>query len=266
MAFWHNFIDWTNNIEHLNYYGIYTQFDAHISDFKTLKKEVFELFSVVPDEKLRKKLTLNDIIYEEQYYGGGCYTAELDYGASGLPIIQPRFGLSENIIPSRKINNISCLFQMSQINAHILNGLSFIKGMSFMILYNPRYHSWENNHSPEAYKYKGGIKTYFCDAHKIKKVDLSDRPGRITGIGNITFHGGSEFWFGPSFYKYVPKERILEFEHADLVEELPNNIIHIKLMDIKDYWTGEGQGRLSDLRYQLNIDSLEKAYQASLAR
>lgn len=259
------FIDWRKNIQLVDYFGISVIFDTKETTFEEIRQQLFSAFELIPDVALKKQLILGDITYRMDEYGS-IYECQQDYPMHCRPATPYSFSLSYREMPKLKLNRIVCEYRLDSINHDILVFLSRLKGLSIMILFNPAFKYWENNQHPDSYKYKGGVKTYYCEMHQMEKVDIADRSGKIANLGNVIFHGGAEFWFGPSFYKYVPKERILEFEHADLVEELPNNIIHIKLMDIKDYWTGEGQGRLSDLRYQLNIDSLEKAYQASLAR
>lgn len=263
MEILNRFVDWKKNIRPIAYYGIGAYFDINVTSFEEVKGQIFSNFNLVPDLKLKKYLLLGDISFEKSKYGYG-YECMQDFDMKNPPPSTYGFSLSQNHVPTRNISRISCRFWMNAINHDLLVMLSRIKGLTLMIVYNPKYRSWENNDRPEAYRYKGGIKTYFSETHKIEKVDLSDRPGRMTGIGKITYHGGSEYWFGPSFYELVPKEQILAFEHADLVEELPGDIVHIKLMDLKDYWSNESQGRLIDLRYHLEIDRLEKEYLASL--
>lgn len=257
------FIDWKKNIKYVDYYGISMIFDKNHVSFEQVKQDIYNLFHLIPDEKLKKKLLLNDIAYEQSQYGE-IYSAEFDYDMKCMPIVQPRFGLSDNIIEKKLINRIACSFILSDISQDFLVELSRVEGLVLMILYNPNDRLWENKDWPSAYKYKGGLKTYFCNNHKVEKVDISDRPGRITRLGNIAWYGGAEYWFGQHYYKKMAKKKVLEFEHADLVEELPNNLVHIKLLSLKDYWTNESQGRLWDLREHLEIDKLEKEYLSSI--
>lgn len=125
-----------------------------------------------------------------------------------------------------------------------------------MIKYNPHYSAFENMNSPQSYKYTRGLKVYFSEMFKVNRVDLSDRPGRRQWKSDFFYSGGSDYWFGPNFFNLISKETLLHFDSCDIVEELDNSIVHIKLFDLIDYWKDENQARLAKLRKLLRIDEI----------
>lgn len=255
------FINWKRNIQEIEYFGIIAFFNSELTNLNTVKNEVYKLFNLVPDQRLKNKLLSNDIQFESDDYGSR-YFCELE--SDVREIVKSDFGLSHNIIKKQGVDMISFSFKLDSTDRNLFNELSKINGLTFMIVNNPYYILWENNDRPNSYTYKGGIKTYFCNTFQMEKVDISDRPGRFAKLGNIRFSGGSEYWFGTSFFKLVSKEKILKFKDANKIEECANNVVHIDLMNHSSYWSKESQQRLLNLRNYLGIDDLETKYLTSL--
>jgi len=119
---------------------------------------------------------------------------------------------------------------------------------------------WDNDDSLGAYKYHGGLKTFYDPELNLsgKSVDVSNRPGRKAFTKDFIWMGGHEFWIKAGALN-LSKDYLLAFSDAEQVKLLPNDIIHIKLMPPSEYWSDAGQERLASLRAYLHID--ENSYQ-----
>lgn len=128
-----------------------------------------------------------------------------------------------------------------------------VRHFQFMVSYDKYAIGWENGKELPSYKYRGGLKVYYNKKFDIEMVDISDRPGRSTELEEICFQGGHEYWFGPAIFHLFPKDTLLSFPEA---KEIENDIIHIKLFDLQDYWKPFAQEKLRKLRNHLGIDTL----------
>lgn len=83
------------------------------------------------------------------------------------------------------------------------------------------------------YKYTGGLKEDKSWGDK-NRVLVKGRPGRGAGIpnkGGLLETGAAHFWFGDLIYKDIPRDRILSFDQAHEIKELPNGIIYVNLYE-----------------------------------
>lgn len=134
------------------------------------------------------------------------------------------------------------------------NEIFNIDGINYVIKYNSYFSNWDNGTSPTGYKYTGGLTMYYSEDFQRKMVDISDRPGRFTRYKYFLFKGGSDYWFGNSFFDLIPKEVLLTFTDCEVNEVLPNGYVHIRLFDLRDYWEDANQTRLANFRDFLGID------------
>ncbi|WP_316831983.1 hypothetical protein [Pedobacter aquatilis] len=65
----------------------------------------------------------------------------------------------------------------------------------------------------------------------VKIYDISNNPGRSFLIGNTWIIAAHKMWFGPGFFKLVPKERLVSFPNASEIKEIENGCLFIKLFD-----------------------------------
>lgn len=83
------------------------------------------------------------------------------------------------------------------------------------------------------YRYTGGLKEDKSWNDK-NRVLVKGRPGRGASIPNQGGHletGAAHFWFGDLIYNDIPKERILSFDKAYEIKELPSGIIYVNLYE-----------------------------------
>lgn len=105
---------------------------------------------------------------------------------------------------------------------------------------NERVESFIENYPGQPYKI---VKNFMDD----DVIDISQHWGRVVTTRGITFMAAPLMWFGEEYFKIIPKESLLKFNGASVVDD--TNIVHIKLFDLyaapvipenrqrqKDFW------------------------------
>ncbi len=256
------FINWQKNIQPtIIYCGLSVVFDKHSISFETLEKEMLNLVPYLSDEILKERLK-SEKLSREKTNSRRTLFCDFNYPIDDRSFISRNFGIYEiNRYKYSIMERLGVTFKMDSCSGLLIQNLIATKGFKLLILYNPYFKRWENNHSKGSYKYRGGLKIYYDTTFKMEKIDLSKRPGRMTVLEHFTYLGGSDYWFGTDYFDIISKKQLLAFKEADLVEELQNGIVHIKLFEMEEYWTEKSQNRLWALREYLKIDQLEEEYQ-----
>lgn len=95
------------------------------------------------------------------------------------------------------------------------------------------YHELQQQVHRNRYRFTGGLieDKKWNDKNR---VDIRGRPGLNASIplnhGTLET-GAAHFWFGDLIYEAIPKERILSFDRAHEIKELPNGIIYVNLYE-----------------------------------
>lgn len=94
--------------------------------------------------------------------------------------------------------------------------------------------------------------------HNEMEIDISQHYGRIATVRDMLLIAAPYMWFGPGYYKYVPKELLKSFNAAENIEEIGNNNIFIKLFEYK---LDPGKSKLRAIQGQfrkwIDMDELE---------
>jgi hypothetical protein len=65
-------------------------------------------------------------------------------------------------------------------------------------------------------------------------VDISEHWGRYVSTRGIRFMAAPLMWFGKEFFKIIPKEELLKFKDASLINHASFDIVYIVLFDLYD--------------------------------
>ncbi len=246
-----NFIHWKKNIKRVPLTGYSFIINSETLNIHDVKEQIENICSKIGSPKINEVLLNNKLKYHSnetfiEYY---FHIAKLNEALLGKMI---DIRISERIDITRgKILSGKFIFD-SQIDDFELFLLRL--DIKLIIKLNPHYTAWENMNAPTHYKYKYGLKVFFSEMFQTKMVDISDRPGRSQWKSGFFFQGGSDYWFGKSFFQYIPKSELISFKDCIVNEELENEVIHIKLFELMDYWKDENQLRLASLRKLLKVD------------
>lgn len=70
-----------------------------------------------------------------------------------------------------------------------------------------------------------------------------------------------KMWFGETFFKLVPKEKILTFPHAVTVKELQGNLVYVQLYDkMEEPYIPDDVARQWKWREWIGYNDLEVTY------
>ncbi len=224
-------------------------FDVNLTDLGTVKQALLSIFKIFPNEALNIlaekprlwRLSVNESSVEYYYYLE-------DYKGKELITVE----LSANNSEKENI-----MYGFIKFNTEVLNFADYllkIPGIKSIIVLNSYFSRWDNGTSPAGYKFTGGLKVYYSEDFQRKMVDVSDRPGKYKWKEGFLFRGGSDYWFGNSFFDLIPKEVLLTFTDCEVNEVLPNGYVLIRLFDLRDYWEDANQTRLANFRDFLGID------------
>jgi hypothetical protein len=197
-----------------------------------------------------------------------------------LKKIHPAFGIDFED-SSKKGNIQSCSIRRMDLKVYeyVSLGIQYFTEplkSNFISLINPEtlflayyaeidYVNWQSmGGAISNYKYQGGLNFTFNKFGE-KVVDISDRPGRKLFTKYFNYCGGSELWFGPMIYKYIPQQLILKFEGAIEIKIINNNITYVHLYEgVYDGDDIKNQEIQSRFRKHLNLD--EKLNELNLSR
>ena len=65
-------------------------------------------------------------------------------------------------------------------------------------------------------------------------IDISEHWGRYVSTRGITFLAAPLMWFGEEYFKIIPKEALLKFKGASIINYPSFNLVHIKLFELYD--------------------------------
>ena len=95
---------------------------------------------------------------------------------------------------------------------------NFICGYAF----DYEFVMWQSEESIHNYKYferdYSNLETKYDKTLMEKLIDVSKNPGRDVLLPGLYLMASWKMWFGNNFYKFVPKEKLLNFEFANLIE------------------------------------------------
>ena len=262
------FISWKKNIEFVQMYELNAFWESSDTIHHIIKN--IELISnLINDIHLKNNLTRANLISEplniSKTLNSKKFWYECEPLIGGSPY-QRYISFNSNLKSNHKINrsSLTCLLENKQDNLinYLIN--NFTTKLYIITHSNTSLQSWDNATNPSQYRYKGKLIIYKDPNSNFDKIDISNRPGRSAFIGNFPFKGGHEYWFGEQAYNVLSKKNILAFSQAQEVNELENNIVHVKLFEMHQYWEEFAQARLAAFRKHLNIDTLEKKFLKSI--
>jgi len=100
---------------------------------------------------------------------------------------------------------------------------------------------------------------FTIDEHGHKVFDTSGNPGREDVISSTSLLASWKMWFGKNFYKICPKEKLLNFDSAFSIKELPNDVVYVQLYrDVEESRSQESQKTQACWRQWLDFDNLIK--------
>lgn len=101
------------------------------------------------------------------------------------------------------------------------------------------------------------------DGMGFKEYDISFNPGRKSLSGKTSLMAAWKMWFGRPFFEIIPKERIMGFEDAKEIKELPNGQIYVQLFEKIEESAGKiNMDKQRKWREWLGFDELVRKYPA----
>ncbi len=92
-------------------------------------------------------------------------------------------------------------------------------------------------------------------------IDTRKNPGRRTLVPGLWLQSAWLMMFGRSFFKFVPKERLIGFPYADEIKELASGAISIRLFgNPKDSSDIVNLQKMEQFRDWIGLDDLEKKF------
>jgi hypothetical protein len=148
--------------------------------------------------------------------------------------------------------------------SHVANRDGFIAGY----LYNEDYEFvqstvYDSNYQDRVFlpEILASIKNTPSDIvfGNIKKFNTKFNPGRSIVMDYLSLQIGWKMWFGDTFFRFVPKEKIMSFPHAVYLEELSDNLVYTQLYDkIEEPYTPDAVFKQWKWREWLDYDGLEE--------
>lgn len=97
------------------------------------------------------------------------------------------------------------------------------------------------------------IKNYLL----IKVYNILSPPGRSQQISSTELLACWKMWFGKEFYHVVPKERLLTFKGAFIIEELANDVVFVQLFEnVEDSYLGNARRLQRKWRKWLDFEGM----------
>lgn len=90
--------------------------------------------------------------------------------------------------------------------------------------------------------------------------DISEHWGRYVSTRGITFMAAPIMYFGKEFYKIIPKEELIKFKSASLIDHSTFEIVYIVLFDLYDIPSKKGN-RISQKEFWKFFDLQKKIAQ-----
>lgn len=86
-------------------------------------------------------------------------------------------------------------------------------------------------------------------------------PGSSITMDYLELMVGWKMWFGKSFFRLVPKERILSFPYATNIKQLSEDVVYVQLYDeVEKPYTPDNVFKQWKWREWLDYDGLEQRY------
>jgi hypothetical protein len=243
------FINWKKNIKPISWNGLNVYFDLETVHFATYWERLCEI--ILSDN--------NFILYDEFLTLSKSKTTNTE-----LKIRQKKFNPKKSPLSGqdtyvsfkhlkvrrRKLEQLLFMINVKNISPNIISQVMAINGVRLAYFYNPYFRLWENRKSPDSYYYSGGLKKYYNPLIGEKEIDISERPGRYTVCDKFTFNGGSEYWI----HKSLVKESELLNLPFDIQLNENNDVYHIKLFELNEYWNDDAQEKINLIRKTLDVD------------
>lgn len=120
------------------------------------------------------------------------------------------------------------------INKLISND-NFIVGYGFDYI----FYYFQNAETTSSYELHGvpipkDIKMVWNTIFNKEYIDISNNPGRHKIASELRIMAAWRMWFSPNYYKYVSKDRLLDFKHANEIMELENDRLYMELFEDSD--------------------------------
>lgn len=121
---------------------------------------------------------------------------------------------------------------------------------------------WQHNEDIQMYELKGksmeGIKIKKSDIFPDDDiVDIEYNPGSSHVVNGIWFGSCWKMWYGKEYYKYIPKEILMNFNNCYENKQLENDIIRITLYESPwDYDKKENRDRQWNFRKTVGVDEV----------
>ena len=257
------FIDWKKNITPFDCRALSVQLSTEHCTIGSIKDQILVSQTYIQEKELSKRIKHNEWRVEKDEYGE-VYSIIMDQPIAPEVNVYPNITLLKEQVNFQLLDRLGLVVTLEKIASQFIQQILTLPGLLLATHFNPHYGKWENNIIPGAYKYRGGLKVYHDPRLDAKAVDLSKRPGRKAATGDWRNVGPSDYWFGPAIFEIFPREHLLAFKQGLSIQELPNGIIHLQLLNLDDYWSDDSQARIRALREHLEIDRLEEAYRMAV--
>jgi hypothetical protein len=98
---------------------------------------------------------------------------------------------------------------------------------------------------------------YCTNKYGEKEIETIKNPGRIELANDTYFLPAFRMWFSPAFFKLVTKERVIRFNSAYNIIELPSGIVFVQLFEnIEESSSNMNKGIQREFRKWMGFDEI----------
>jgi len=249
------FSNWKKNIEPLQWNGLNAYFNLSLDSYEKLWVEICKLLDSFQPFKLNELLQEGKYNHEKNDYVVRKSLEESEFKKKAKLLKESIFLTFVKKSRSSKNERIIFTIEAEYLDRAFIDKIASISGITFAVLFNPYFKYWENNRFKSLYHFQGGLKERYYPTLDSKRLDISDRPGRYTPVDDFNFLGGAEYWISPNL---LEEDKINSIQGVEIEFIKSNNINHVKLFDLSDYWEKDSQDKIAKLRSLLEIDKNEK--------
>lgn len=146
-------------------------------------------------------------------------------------------------------DNLLALTSSENFTTGYISDADFLQWQNEKSIKNYEYYGKEHKHLPRIFD-----KDFNQWEIDIKKIN----PGRSAVVANMWLQSAFIMLFGRHFIELVGKEKLLKFEHAYEIKELPNGVIWIQLYkDLRESASPEVLQVLKQFREWIELDKYE---------